>query len=77
MIDQRIDPLKVALGVFVVLGLALTGVAGYAVVASTVGLPSLSLGATVMLLSGSSLVVFVLVASKFFDYRRRAQRRSA
>ncbi|WP_132058108.1 hypothetical protein [Halorussus amylolyticus] len=75
MTTTVIDPIKTALGVFVVLGVVLTGVAGYALL-STVGSPvALSPGLAVALLSGGSLVAFVLVASKLFQ--RRTHRRTA
>lgn len=67
---RRIDPIKTALGVFVVLGLALTGVAGYALVATISTSESLSPGAAVALLSSLSLVAFLLVAPNLLGSRR-------
>ncbi|ODR80994.1 hypothetical protein BG842_10530 [Haladaptatus sp. W1] len=65
----RIDPIKIALGVFTVLGLALTGVAGYALLSTGGGSVLISANTAVALLSGTSLVVFVLLASKVFERR--------
>jgi len=66
---DRLGLLELALVVFGVVGVALTAVAGYAVV-STLDLPiSGSPGLAVAVLSGVSLVTFVVVVSKVF--RRR------
>jgi hypothetical protein len=69
-LTQRIDPIKTAIGVFVVLGLVLTAVAGYAILApagASLALPTISVGMAVSVLSSVSLVAFVVVVSKVFE----------
>ena len=66
---SRLDPLKIALGVFVLLGIGLTTIGGYAIVLATGGSPSISVNSAVSILSGISLLAFVVVASKAFDRR--------
>lgn len=69
---QRIDPLKIALGVFVVLGLVLTAVAGYAVLVPSGGslaVPTITVGMAISVLSGVSLVAFVVILSKAFEHQ--------
>jgi len=66
---DRFGLLELALVVFGAVGVALTAVAGYAVV-STLSLPvSGSPGLAVAVLSGVSLVTFVAVASKLLRPR--------
>jgi sterol desaturase/sphingolipid hydroxylase (fatty acid hydroxylase superfamily) len=52
-----IDPIKTALGVFVVLGVVLTAVAGYAILQSVSGLATMSAELGMTLVFGILLVV--------------------
>ncbi|WP_276299870.1 hypothetical protein [Halorussus lipolyticus] len=72
---ERFDPLRVAIGLFVVLGVVLTAVAGYAVLAPT-GL-TISADLAVSVLSGVSLAAFAVVLTMWLrNQMGRRPRRS-
>lgn len=62
---ERFDLLRVAIAVFVLLGVALTGVAGFALWRLGGQGVTLSPGAAVSVLSGVSLIVFAVVLTKW------------
>ncbi|MFC7081587.1 hypothetical protein [Halorussus caseinilyticus] len=76
-VSERFDLIRAAIGLFVVLGVVLTAVAGYAL------LPSVSVGIStdlaVSVLSGVSLVAFGVVLTMWLNRQtgRRKPRRSA
>lgn len=74
---ERFDLLRAAIGLFVVLGVVLTALAGYTVLAP-VGL-SLSVDLAVSVLSGVSLLAFAAVLTMWLNRQtgRRKPRRSA
>lgn len=68
---DRFDPLRAAIGLFVVLGVALTGVAGYAMLPANV---SVSADLAVSLLSGVSLVAFAVLVTRWLHGQTERRR---
>lgn len=76
-ITERFDLLRVAIGLFVAVGIALTAVAGYALL-STVGV-TVTADLVVAVLSGVSLLAFAVVLTVWLNLgtKDRKRRRTA
>jgi predicted anti-sigma-YlaC factor YlaD len=76
-LTERFDVLRAAIGLFVVLGVVLTAVAGYALLAPASF--AISADLAVSLLSGVSLLAFAVVLTMWLHNQmgRRRPRRSA
>ncbi|WP_237560579.1 hypothetical protein [Halostella litorea] len=74
---NSIDPLRIALGVFIVLGIVMTGVGGYAVLSTTGSVAGLEFSASAAsaAVTGLALVVVAVALSREFSHRRPGQDR--